>query len=711
MTSFFEKLLYSGNMLLRSLLCLSILPLPLFAQEELPEMVVTASRTSRPLLELPYSATTITARQIEEFNDRTIPEALEFTPGVLVQKTTTGHGSPYIRGFTGRQNLLMIDGVRLNNSTWRSGPSQYWNTLDPLAVERMELVRSQGSVLFGSDAVGGTMNIFGKSAHPEDYADGQRFRSGDIFYRYATQGNSQVAHLSSDIGVGGKYGIHLGLSGKWYGDIRDQSMGLMKKTGYNELDYDLRSDFIIEKNTTLSFVSMTLSQNDIWRQHQTIYFNPWEGTSLSKPRYANIYDQKNIINYLKLKGDKVAPWLDHYEATLSFVVSDETQYQKDNKLKVSDDSTRVNTIGFALQMESTIGSGQLLYGTDYYHDTINSKSIITQHNGHPEQQIQGPLADDSSYDLLGLFAEYRHQLLSKKLELSGGVRWTYAAADIGRYQQGNEAASTKKDWNEPVLSGRALYKITPKTSIYAAISQAFRAPNVEDLTSFAKTAQSGTLVYGNTNLKPERFLTYELGTHYEAQQLSANFAAYYTQIQDFISGTYSQLSDGSWTAVNTNAGEGWVTGLEANASWKINNQWICTGFIGWVNGVTDYNSLSKDGKTMISDRVPLSRLMPTTGGVSLRWTHPNRKWWIEGRATIAARANRLSPGDKTDTSRIPPGGTPCYQVFSLYTGWQVSPALTWNLSFENLSNTDYRSHGSGVNEPGFGVVTSLKYHW
>ena len=107
------------------------------AEEYLAPTVVTASRTEQRELDAAYAVSTVTRDEVEQQMLRTVPEALKYSSGVMIQKTTHGHGSPFIRGFTGRQNLLLVDGIRMNNSTWRSGPVQYWNTLDVHAVERM----------------------------------------------------------------------------------------------------------------------------------------------------------------------------------------------------------------------------------------------------------------------------------------------------------------------------------------------------------------------------------------------------------------------------------------------------------------------------------------------------------------------------------------------------------------------------------------------
>ena len=88
---------------------------------------------------------------------RSTPEALRERPSVMVQKTAHGQGSPFLRGWTGFRTLMMVDGVRLNNSVYRDGPNPYWNTVDPYSLERLEVMMGSGSVQYGSDAIGGVV--------------------------------------------------------------------------------------------------------------------------------------------------------------------------------------------------------------------------------------------------------------------------------------------------------------------------------------------------------------------------------------------------------------------------------------------------------------------------------------------------------------------------------------------------------------------------
>jgi len=99
-------------------------------QYSIEEVVITANRKSSSVKDTPEAVRALENEQAEKFQMRSTPEALQITPGVFVQKTNHGGGSPIIRGLTGNQTLLLIDGIRLSNATYRYGPNQYLNTID-----------------------------------------------------------------------------------------------------------------------------------------------------------------------------------------------------------------------------------------------------------------------------------------------------------------------------------------------------------------------------------------------------------------------------------------------------------------------------------------------------------------------------------------------------------------------------------------------------
>ena len=118
-------------------------PLPESGPPRAPEVLVTATVLEEDPLEVPWSVTILGREELLE-GPRTLPEALAAVPSVMVQKTAYGQSSPYIRGFTSYHNVLLVDGIRLNHTAMRSGPNQYWSTVDGFATERLEVVRGPG---------------------------------------------------------------------------------------------------------------------------------------------------------------------------------------------------------------------------------------------------------------------------------------------------------------------------------------------------------------------------------------------------------------------------------------------------------------------------------------------------------------------------------------------------------------------------------------
>lgn len=108
------------------------------------EYVVTARRIETGNFASPEAVTIIGDVEMDHESPRTVPEALQGTAGVYMQKTNHGGGSPIIRGLTGHQNLMLIDGIRLNNATFRSGPNQYLSTVNPEMLQTIEVVRGAG---------------------------------------------------------------------------------------------------------------------------------------------------------------------------------------------------------------------------------------------------------------------------------------------------------------------------------------------------------------------------------------------------------------------------------------------------------------------------------------------------------------------------------------------------------------------------------------
>lgn len=704
---------------MKKLLVPAILFVPAISlgQDLLEPLVVTSSRSETKLTDVPYTTSLLDEAILWENARRTLPEALQYTPGVSIQKTGNGAGSPFIRGFTGRQNLLLVDGVRINNSTFRSGPVQYWNTIDSLTIDHLELIKSQGSVLYGSDAVGGTLNAFTKSSDFRNETEGQAYFGGSADYQFRSNGDgSHIGRLETEAGIGGKFGFLLGISSKDFGDIEDSDVGLMKNTGYSEQNIDFRVDWAVTPDTTLTFASYYLDQDDAWRWHRT-RFNPgWieDGHIAAPGRWAaNTNDQEHSLTFLRYAGEnpQADAFIKRWSATLSFQKTDDSEFQ--NRLgdpapgsrPIRGSNIRTETTGLDLSLESPVGPGTLVYGFDYYHDSVESSGYqrnLANTNGRESL----PIADDSKYDLFGAFAQYVWKPVDK-FELTGGLRYTYAQATLGRFYNAALVAqpSTSSDWEDLTGSLRGLYHLNDSWSLYGGISEAFRAPNLDDL-SGNRTSQASTNGLGSTDVSPEHYLTYEIGTRHSTERTSFNAAIFYTDVQDLIVGVPVAL--GSGTSVATNDGDGYIYGVEFEGAWRIDEQWTLSGFAAWQDGRTTTSTFV--GGPQI-DR-PNTRSLPLSGSVALRWTSPGKKVWVEGRVLAAATEDRITAADqRADNQRIPTGGTPGYVVTSIYSGWQAAQNLELTCGLENLTDEGYRAHGSGQNEPGFNAILGAKVTW
>jgi len=680
------------------------IPITVFAQEQSAESetleptIVTGSRTPTSISDTPYTAYLLSEKELSEHSVRNIPDAFLDVPGVLVQKTAHAQGSPYIRGFTGRQNLILVDGIRVNNSTWRSGPVQYWNTIDNQNVASLEVIKSQGSVLYGSDAIGGTVNLISKSSNFENEHKNDFFIHGRAHYRFDTNSESHVGRLETKFGQGQRWAITLGASVKDFGDIRDSALGVMKGTGYSEETFDFKFETLIDKysNTKFTLAHQYLNQDDISRWHRTINNPGWiHGNHITTPGtfLANDIDQERSFTYARLEGETKNPWLSKYQATLSYQKTQDSEFQFRNDDDIRNQNIDLQTFGIDLQAQAEINNKTTLtYGFDYYRDEVDSFGTRERLAGTTDLR---PLADNSTYDSLGVFAQLNYKP-NEKWEITPGIRYSYARANLGEFITDAGVESTSESWDQLVAELRAIHHINSQWSIYGGVSQAFRAPNLNDLTGNL-TTQSGVEASGSLDVDPETATTFELGTRFKNDKLSLQVSTFYTRIEDQIGDRL--LTSGE--SVTTNNEDGFVFGFEADLTYQINNNWEWRIFASAQDSQIE-TANAPDGE-------PFSRNAPFMGGTSLRWTHSDDNFWIEGRVQASATADRLSVANENDSQRIPTNGTPSYAILSLHTGYDITENINLTLSLENLLDDDYRLHGSGQNQPGRNLIVGLTY--
>lgn len=667
------------------------------------DIVVTGVRVGKEIQSVPSIVYRMdTDRKSSEEGLRSTPDMMKGIPSAMVQKTSYGQGSPYLRGLTGFRNLLLVDGIRLNNSVFRDGPNQYWNTVDPLSLGSTELAMGPASVLYGSDAIGGTLNAL--PVAPPAYA-GSPVWQRRLFYRGATADDSHVGRVQVGGSPTAQFGFVGGVSIKDFGDLKGgRDVGTQKHTGYTEQDFDFRADWRGDDDSVITLGHQSVDQDDAWRTHKTIYGIDWEGLKAGDDK-VHRYDQQRDLTYLKGRHENLNGIVDGVEWTVSRQAQGEDLYRElkdDQRVRQGFD---VTTWGAGLQLESGSCVGKWVYGAEYYRDGVDSYSRkYAADDSLQKTEIQGLVADNAVYESVGVFAEDTITVKDGLFDVVPGVRYAYSRVDADRVKDAltGKPVTVEDDWGALVGSLRVLYPLTAdrRHVAFAGVAQGFRAPNLSDLTRL-DTARSNEIETPTPDLDPERYVEYEAGVKSRFERLTAQACYYHTRINEMIIRTPTgRMIDGSNEVTKNNSGDGFIHGFELSSRYVFTLNWST-----WLTGsVMDGEVDSYPNSLAVIEREPISRLMPPTVEAGLRWQRTDGCYWVELVGDAASKADTLSADDKRDTQRIPPGGTPGYVVWHVRTGTKVGNGVELSMSVENVLNEDYRVHGSGVNEPGRNVI-------
>jgi hemoglobin/transferrin/lactoferrin receptor protein len=188
----------------------------------LDEYVVSASRWEQSMRSVPHKITAITPKGVAILNPQTAADMLGSTGEVFIQKSQQGGGSPMIRGFSANRLLYTIDGVRMNTAIFRAGNIQNVISVDPFAIERTEVLFGPGSIIYGSDAIGGVMSF--TTLTPQFTLTEKPFVTGKALARYSSANSEKTMHF--DVNVGGKkWASVTSISSNDFGDLKMGTKG------------------------------------------------------------------------------------------------------------------------------------------------------------------------------------------------------------------------------------------------------------------------------------------------------------------------------------------------------------------------------------------------------------------------------------------------------------------------------------------------------
>lgn len=690
--------------------------------------------TRRPIQERDGRAgTTVTRAEMQERIVRSAPDALRYVPGVSVQQTSHGQASPYVRGVTGQQVLLMFDGIRLNNGIFRQGPNQYFFTVDAQSIERIEVERGSASVLWGSDAIGGAVlarpveprfapGVRTVAAHARAFG---RFESADLEPGGRAEAEVQFADRFAIVGGVG-YRVAQELRGG-AGGVRglrnnalphvpelEPDMATQHGTGFRELTFDGRGVLKIKPGLELVGAVYGYRQYDAPRTDQC-------PSPDQEPTACLWYEEQfRTLSYLSLRGDP-SPEIREFQLTVSYQNFHERR-RTDRPVSmltnrgIDDLDTlgmtgRATTRRFALNHSASVGM-KVRYGFDVWRDSVTSNAevdfaILPQ----PFTLARGLYMTGGKYIQGGAFAEGEFDLFNTVL-LRAGVRPAFAGVRSPP-QAASSTVEVNREWGAVVGRVGVELKALPWWTVLASVDQGFRPPNLDDLTSRSFTA--GGFQFENPFLAPERSISYELGSRIRTARVDVDAFGYVTVFDGLMTRTLRTLNQcpsaepncsGTRTRLQlVNAPEAsYMIGGEASVRLRFGRGFEAVSNLSYAWGQGP-NPVDAQGLWL-----PLTRVPPLQGSTEVRWTHQGLGLYFGAVMRWAADQTRLSISDIHDP-RIPAGGTPGYAVLDLRAGWRQSKNFRINVIAENLFDTAWRVHGSSINQPGRGFLVQAAVGW
>ncbi|RYD65354.1 MAG: TonB-dependent receptor, partial [Verrucomicrobiaceae bacterium] len=618
------------------------------------------------------------------------------------------------------------DGVRINNGALFGGPNGFFNQFPIGAIDRMEVIRGSGSVQYGSDAIGGVINIFPKKG---EFTDEFQI-GGDVYGRFGTNDreNTQIFNLRiSDQ----RFTIAAGITRQEVGDYYGAGEGKIRPTGFQALggyaniafrpfeNQVLRLSWIGNERTNVdSYVQSKLNPSGIQR-----FVNPLERRGILKLDYT-ILDLGAWSDELKFYGyyqyyDQLRERRDETAAKFNTTFTDSTQ----------------DILGVGLQNASTWGAARFIYGADFRREKLSSSQRLRSEDLATEQLLRStPFGNtpDGTYEVFDAFATVEYRPFENLLLTVGGrfenthLNSNPVASDVipdAGYTI--DILDLDESWQSLTWNVGAIYSVTKEWDLVANVGSAFRAPTYSDLFSAGTPVFSSRIAsIPNPVLDPETSITYEAGTRYHSEKFAGTLSAYWTQLDDLIvqtdSGTVVIPGQGTFDARRrTNSGEGYVAGIEAAAAYKPAPDWTL-----FANATYTYGQ-----NTSLDD--PLRFIPPLNGTFGIRYESPSRRWWVEVTENWAARLTRHSSDDELDAgfSRDPGLGSPNstnnkplrdnfdipgYWITNLRGGvtvWERGDrSLELTLTLRNLFNTSYREAYSQqqIVAPGFGAVIGAR---
>lgn len=697
-------------------------------------VVISANKWTQPRSEVPVKTLVISKNDVLLLSPQTAADMISLSGGVFVQKSQLGGGSPMIRGFATNRLLISVDGVRMNNAIFRSGNLQNIISVDPFVVDKAEVVFGPGSVIYGSDAIAGTMNFF--TYTPMLSITNEPYVNAGFTGRFSSANFEKTGHAHVNVGFR-KFASFTSFS---FTDFDDLIMGAAGPEEYLRKNYAATingSDTVLLNSNPRKQVGSAYSQYNLLQKFRFMPSDKWDinysfyySATSDYGRYDRLVRPKGntlrsaewfygpqvwMMNHLAIFHNAKTKISDKLAIHLSYQLFEESRFDRDlNKSIRHERFEKVHALTANIDLEKQFGEHhQLLYGADFVFNIIRSSG--KENNVFTGESEVGPsrYPDNSDWASMALYVSYRYKL-NDKLSMQIAGRYNYFMLDALFESTFYAFPFSEAHLSESAPTGSLGLVYSPSQSwqFIGNVSSGFRTPNIDDIGKVFDS-EPGSVIVPNPELKPEYAYNVDLSVIKTfGDFLKLDITGYYTYLDNAmvrrnstLNGQDSIFYDGEMSQVQSlqNAAYATVYGVQGGIEIKLPFRLGISAFMNYQKGSEELD----DGTT-----APLRHAAPFFGSAHLTYTYNRVKLDFYSIFNSKVSYENLAPEEKSkdyiyafDEDGNP--YSPAWYTLNLKAMYLFSDNFSMSAGIENIANIRYRPYSSGICAPGRNLVVSV----
>jgi hemoglobin/transferrin/lactoferrin receptor protein len=665
---------------------------------------------------------------------------------VFVQKSQAGGGSPVIRGFEASRVLLMVDGVRINSAIFRAGHLQNIITVDNMILDRVEINYGPSSTMYGSDALGGVVNLFTKQ--PQLYKSNLVSKNipwkinGNLVYRYGNGQNENRQHIDVNI-ANNKWAYLTSFTNSSFGDMRQ---GNKRSAAYPDFGKRLfyvarenNTDVVKDNSTSVNIQKLSgYTQTDLL---QKVLFKPNDNTEhllniqFSNSSDINRYDRltetskglpvysewyygpqvRNMIGY-KLTKSNLNGYFQKLTANVNYQHLEESRINRRFKSNNKDYRFEaVDVFGQNLDLLHQGKSSTLNIGVESYYNKVGSTAYRNNIATNVRSAITTRYSDGpTNMSNYAMYAQHT-QFLKGNWVLNSGLRLNNVQLNANFKDTAlMHFPFTDANQNNTAMTGNLgmAYNGADGFRVTFGVSSGFRAPNVDDLTKVFDT-KTGYVVVPNKDLKPEYTYNAELNVSKSNSNYSIGASLFYTWFKNALvvdkfkwNNASSIVYQGIMSDVyaSQNKAKAVVYGFNVNGSANLSSNTTLAATYTYTKG--NYVDRKLDG---LNTALPLDHIPPAYGRVGLK--HDVKKFSAELFTVFNGwkQIEDYNLNGEDNEIYATKDGMPAWQIWNINTNYQLTKKLNFSFQIENMADLNYRYFASGISALGRNYVVQARY--